>query len=203
MIFGSATTQWGESIMHRSNSLLALLSALVLGLALTAGAGDPPKDAEKPKAEKPQTEKPSPKAAKLAAELKLPLADLQAQQRKTGLGWGNLEKAYLLAKASGKTVDDIIAMKTADKGWGKIAQELKLDLGKLLSAARGKEADAGKGKGKDNDEDAADDDDDDNDTGVGGGGDDNDDNADDGGTKDKGDHGTGHGGGKDQKGDKN
>jgi hypothetical protein len=60
---------------------------------------------------------------------------LQAQKLATGLGYGDLETANLLAKASGQSFDSIVAKFKAGEGWGKIAHDLGLNLGKVVSDA--------------------------------------------------------------------
>jgi hypothetical protein len=61
---------------------------------------------------------------------------LQAERASTGLGWGGLEKAHLLANASGQSFDDIVARHQAGEGWGKIAHDNGLNLGRVVSSAR-------------------------------------------------------------------
>ena len=60
---------------------------------------------------------------------------LQAERASTGLGWGGLEKAHLLANESGQSFDDIVAMHKAGEGWGKIAHDNGLNLGRIVSNA--------------------------------------------------------------------
>jgi len=60
---------------------------------------------------------------------------LQAQKSATGLGNGELEKANLLANATGKSFDEIAAAHQAGEGWGEIAHDNGLKLGKLVSEA--------------------------------------------------------------------
>jgi len=72
---------------------------------------------------------------RISAETGVPVATLQAERTSTGLGWGGLETANLLAKASGKSFSDIVAMHKAGEGWGEIARDNGLNLGKLESAA--------------------------------------------------------------------
>jgi hypothetical protein len=57
------------------------------------------------------------------------------QKTATGPGYGSLEKANLLANASGQSFENIVAMHNAGEGWGKIAQDKGLTLGKLTSEA--------------------------------------------------------------------
>ncbi len=72
---------------------------------------------------------------RMSDETGVPVATLQAERTSTGLGWGELETAHLLASASGKSFDDIVAMHKAGEGWGKIAHDNGLNLGKIVSAA--------------------------------------------------------------------
>jgi len=53
------------------------------------------------------------------------LADLRAQR----LGYGEISHALVLSEMSGKSLDEIVAMREADKGWGQIAGELGVKLG--------------------------------------------------------------------------
>jgi hypothetical protein len=72
---------------------------------------------------------------RMSDETGVPVATLQAERTSTGLGWGELEKAHLLANASGKSFDDIVAMHKAGEGWGEIAHDNGLNLGKVVSIA--------------------------------------------------------------------
>jgi hypothetical protein len=65
---------------------------------------------------------------------------LQAERASTGLGWGELENAHLLANAlaangSNLTFNDLVAMHQAGEGWGKIAHDNGLNLGRIVSDA--------------------------------------------------------------------
>jgi hypothetical protein len=73
---------------------------------------------------------------RISAETGVPVATLQAERASTGLGWGGLEKAHLLANASGRSFDDIVALHKSGEGWGKIAHDNGLNLGKVVSNAR-------------------------------------------------------------------
>ena len=46
---------------------------------------------------------------RISAATGVPVATLQAERASTGLGWGSLEKAHLLANASGQSFDNIVA----------------------------------------------------------------------------------------------
>jgi hypothetical protein len=65
----------------------------------------------------------------------VPVETLQAQRASTGLGWGSLEKAHLLANATGQSFNDIVAQHQGGQGWGKIAHDNGLNLGRLVSDA--------------------------------------------------------------------
>src|SRR5438552_8885312 len=73
---------------------------------------------------------------RMSAETGVPIETLQAERASTGLGWGGLEKAHLLANASGQSFDSIVAAHKAGEGWGKIAHDNGLNLGKVVSGAR-------------------------------------------------------------------
>jgi hypothetical protein len=65
---------------------------------------------------------------------------LQAERASTGLGWGELGNAHLLANAlaangSSLTFSDLVAMHQAGEGWGKIAHDNGLNFGRIVSDA--------------------------------------------------------------------
>ena len=73
---------------------------------------------------------------RISNETGVPVATLQAERTSTGLGWGGLEKAHLLANASGQSFDTIVGKFQGGEGWGKIAHDNGLNLGKVVSGAR-------------------------------------------------------------------
>ena len=73
---------------------------------------------------------------KISAETGVPVATLQGERASTGLGWGGIEKAHLLANASGQSFDSIVAQHQSGQGWGKIAHNNGLNLGKVVSNAQ-------------------------------------------------------------------
>src|SRR5438132_7761219 len=73
---------------------------------------------------------------RISAETGVPVATLQAERASTGLGWGGLEKAHLLANASGQSFDTVVSKFHGGEGWGKIAHDYGLNLGKVVSGAR-------------------------------------------------------------------
>ena len=72
---------------------------------------------------------------RISNETGVPLGTLQAERATTGLGYGDLENANLLANASGQSFDTIVGKFHAGEGWGKIAHDYGLNLGKLVSGA--------------------------------------------------------------------
>jgi hypothetical protein len=77
---------------------------------------------------------------RISAETGVDVATLQSERASTGLGWGELENAHLLANGlanngSSLTFNDIVAMHQAGEGWGKIAHDNGLNLGRLVSDA--------------------------------------------------------------------
>ena len=72
---------------------------------------------------------------RISDETGVPVDTLQAERASTGLGYGQLENAHLLANASGQSFDDIVAMHQAGEGWGKIAHDNGLNLGRIVSDA--------------------------------------------------------------------
>jgi hypothetical protein len=73
---------------------------------------------------------------RISAETGVPVETLQAERASTGLGWGGLEKAHLLANASGQSFDTIVSKFQGGEGWGQIAHDYGLNLGKVVSNAR-------------------------------------------------------------------
>jgi hypothetical protein len=72
---------------------------------------------------------------RISAETGVPVATLQAERASTGLGWGGLENAHLLANASGQSFDTIVGKFQGHEGWGQIAHDYGLNLGQVVSAA--------------------------------------------------------------------
>src|SRR5207248_7771431 len=76
----------------------------------------------------------------ISAQTGIPVATLQGERASTGLGWGELENAHLLANAlaangSNLTFNDLVAMHQAGEGWGKIAHDNGVNLGRIVSDA--------------------------------------------------------------------
>lgn len=83
---------------------------------------------------------------RISSETGVSVDTLQAQKSATGLGYGELETANLLAKASGQNFDSIVAKFRAGEGWGKIAHDMGLNLGKIVSDAHRSNPEQAKGK---------------------------------------------------------
>jgi hypothetical protein len=72
---------------------------------------------------------------RISAATGIPVQTLQAERASTGLGWGGIEKAHLLANATGQSFDNIVALHQSGHGWGRIAHDNGLNLGRLVSNA--------------------------------------------------------------------
>ena len=59
----------------------------------------------------------------------VPAATLEKQKAKTGLSYGDIFAAHSIAKASGKTFDQIAALKAKGQTWDKIADDNGVSLG--------------------------------------------------------------------------
>ncbi len=69
----------------------------------------------------------------LSKQLNVPVTTLQTEQKSTNFGFGQLFIANSLATASGKTFDQISQEFKSGKGWGEIAKENNLKLGRVVS----------------------------------------------------------------------
>ncbi|PYI84317.1 MAG: hypothetical protein DMF09_08625 [Verrucomicrobia bacterium] len=74
---------------------------------------------------------------RISNETGVPVATLQSERASTGLGWGELENAHLLANGlaangSSLTFNDLVAMHQAGEGWGKIERDNGLNFGRLV-----------------------------------------------------------------------
>ncbi|HSH39097.1 MAG TPA: hypothetical protein VK993_09950 [Chthoniobacterales bacterium] len=69
----------------------------------------------------------------VSREFDVPVTVLEEQRTRTGLGYGGLMIANALARDTGRSFDDIVAMKQSGMGWGRIAQENGVKLGPIVS----------------------------------------------------------------------
>ncbi|MDQ3119988.1 MAG: hypothetical protein M3Q89_10545, partial [Verrucomicrobiota bacterium] len=58
---------------------------------------------------------------------------LEEQRARTNLGYGGLMIANTLSRETGRSFDEIVAMKQSGVGWGRIAQENGVKLGPIVS----------------------------------------------------------------------
>ena len=61
---------------------------------------------------------------------------LRKQEQETRMGAGSLYIANVLAKESGKSFEEIVALRKGGAGWGRIAKDHNLKLGPLVSEAK-------------------------------------------------------------------
>jgi hypothetical protein len=102
-----------ESFYMKMLSLITAAFSLTFGVAVSSAAN----------------------LTRISDETGVPVDTLQAERASTGLGYGELETAHLLANESGQSFDDIVAMHQAGEGWGKIAHDNGLNLGRIVSNA--------------------------------------------------------------------
>ena len=79
----------------------------------------------------------------------VPVKTLTEQRDKTKLGYGGLFIANALAKETGKTFDQIVALHKDGKGWGQIAHDNNVKLGPIVSQAKRAEQAAERAKNTD------------------------------------------------------
>ena len=72
----------------------------------------------------------------ISRETGVPVVDLEAQRDQSRLGYGGLFIANSLASATGKTFEEIAALKASGHGWGWIAKQNNVKLGPIVSRAR-------------------------------------------------------------------
>jgi len=72
----------------------------------------------------------------ISRETGVPVVDLKAQRDQTRLGYGGLFMANSLASATGKSFEEIAALKASGHGWGWIAKQNNVKLGPIVSRAR-------------------------------------------------------------------
>jgi hypothetical protein len=68
-------------------------------------------------------------AKSISAKTGVPAATLEQQKAKTGLTYGDLFIAHAIARASGKTFDQVAALKAKGQDWDKIADDNNVSLG--------------------------------------------------------------------------
>lgn len=69
----------------------------------------------------------------MAREFDVPVEVLEEQRTRTQLGYGGLMIANSLARETGRSFDEIVAMKQSGMGWGEIARDNGVKLGPIVS----------------------------------------------------------------------
>ncbi len=69
---------------------------------------------------------------RLSGELGIPAATLQSEREQTKLGWGEIRIANRIAQETGLSFEQVVREFRGGKGWGEIAREHNLSVGKLL-----------------------------------------------------------------------
>jgi len=69
----------------------------------------------------------------IVKETNVPMVVLEAQRTRSHFGYGGLLIANVLALETGKSFDEILASKSSGSGWGRIARENNVDLGRIVS----------------------------------------------------------------------
>ena len=65
----------------------------------------------------------------ISASTHVPVATLEKQKAKSDLSYGDLFMAHSIAKASGKSFDEIAALKTKGQSWDAVAEASNVSLG--------------------------------------------------------------------------
>ena len=71
----------------------------------------------------------------ISASTGVAVATLEKQKAKTGLSYGDIFAAHSIAKAAGKSFDQIAALKVKGASWDKIAEENNVSIGGKKTAA--------------------------------------------------------------------
>ena len=74
--------------------------------------------------------------AAISRETGVPVSTLEMQRERNRLGYGGLFIANSLAAATGRTFEEIAALKASGHGWGWIAKQNNVKLGPIISRAR-------------------------------------------------------------------
>ena len=69
----------------------------------------------------------------ISREVNVPVVVLEEQRTRTHLGYGGLMIANALAVETGRSFDEIVALKTSGTGWGRIARDNNVNLGRIVS----------------------------------------------------------------------
>jgi hypothetical protein len=69
----------------------------------------------------------------LSRTLQILTDELRTQREQTGLGWGELFVAHLIAKMGGRTLDQVVGEFRSGKSWEAIARDHRLNLDRLTA----------------------------------------------------------------------
>lgn len=71
----------------------------------------------------------------ISRETSVPVTVLQEQRTRYNLGYGGLLIGNSLAAETGRPFDEIVALRQGGRGWGDIARQYNVDLGRVVSRA--------------------------------------------------------------------
>lgn len=124
------------------------IAAAVLSLALMAGvpslpAADVAADLERSAAALDAAAKRPEAHARvmviISQDTGVPVKTLEEQKAKSNLGFGGVFIANALAKETGKTFDELVALHQGGMGWGQIAKDNNVKVGPIVSQAKAAE----------------------------------------------------------------
>jgi len=72
----------------------------------------------------------------VALQTRIPAAKIRAQRSATGLSFGDLLVANSLAEGSGKSFNEVLAMKTKSGAWDPLAKKLSIDMNSIIARTR-------------------------------------------------------------------
>ncbi|MEP6685155.1 MAG: hypothetical protein ABJB22_00125 [Verrucomicrobiota bacterium] len=83
----------------------------------------------------------------VSREVNVPVTVIEEQRTRTGLGYGGLFIANALAGETGRSFDEIVALKQSGRGWGVIAKQYGIKVGPIVSRLHRADSEL-RGKGK-------------------------------------------------------
>ena len=69
----------------------------------------------------------------IARQVDVPVVVLEEQRNRTQFGYGGLMIANALAAETGRSFDEIVALRASGLGWGRIARDNNVNLGRVVS----------------------------------------------------------------------
>jgi hypothetical protein len=115
--------------------LVAILSAVSLGVASPAGAQDPSLADRAAAIDHVLTEREGFRVVvgHISRELGITVDTLREQRKETGLGWGDLLVAHRISREGKAPLDQVVAEFRDGKSWEEVARGRKVDLDKLTA----------------------------------------------------------------------